>query len=252
MPASPIKRQAMIFYENLFWGGGHILQFAFTQIMLLAWLVLAKKADIKIRASQRVIYFIFALPVVFVILSTIFIYASTEVGSNEYRQLFTEQMIFGTCIAAIPISVLMLVWFFAAGKWNLYSLTLLLSISLFLIGGMLGNNAAQTLSQGETTIIPAHYHFANVGITIALMGYIFSRLNIVKSALCAWQIVIYTIGQICYFSGLAIFGGHGAARKTVGLEGINMDEHTKEALAHLMEGSAVSALSAEFYLFGLC
>ncbi|MCU7808730.1 MAG: cbb3-type cytochrome c oxidase subunit I, partial [Candidatus Thiodiazotropha sp. (ex Semelilucina semeliformis)] len=36
------------FYEYLFWGGGHTLQFAYTQLIMLAWLLLAFYSGVRI------------------------------------------------------------------------------------------------------------------------------------------------------------------------------------------------------------
>ncbi len=237
------KTPSHAFFESLFWGGGHIIQFAYVQIMLVAWLILAERAGIRIPITQRVRYFIFTLPVIFVVLSAAFIYTSAPIISTEHVQIFTQMMIFGTGIAAIPLGLLLLIGLIISGKWNLYSITLAFSMLLFAIGGALGNTAAQGLANGEiTTIIPAHYHFSSVAVTIALMGYIFFRLNIKQSKLCLWQISLYTIGQICYFSGMAIFGGHGAARKTPGVDMIQMDESTKHMVQGIMHGGGSLSL----------
>ena len=237
------KTSSHAFFEALFWGGGHILQFAYVQIMLLAWMILAAKGGVRVPISQRVKYFVFTLPLIFVAFSTVFIYASSAVESSQHIQLFTQMMIFGTGIAAIPLGLLLLIGLILSTRWNLYSVTLALSMLLFAIGGALGNTAAQGLANGEvTTIIPAHYHFSSVAVTIALMGYVFSRLNIQKSSLCMWQIILYTIGQICYFSGMAIFGGHGAARKTPGVDMIMMDESTKKMVQGIMHGGGSLSL----------
>ncbi|MCW8887011.1 MAG: hypothetical protein OQK12_17435, partial [Motiliproteus sp.] len=41
------------FYELLFWGAGHSLQFAYTQLLLLAWLLLALASGVPLAWSQR-------------------------------------------------------------------------------------------------------------------------------------------------------------------------------------------------------
>lgn len=237
------KTSSHAFFETLFWGGGHILQFAYVQIMLIAWLILASQGNVKVLVNQKIRYFIFTLPIIFTGFALLFIYSASNVESVEHFQMFTQVMIYGTSIAAIPLGLLLLLGIIVSPKWNLYSVTLALSMLLFAIGGALGQTAAQAVANGEiTTIIPAHYHFSSVAVTIALMGYIFFRLNIEKSALAFWQIMLYTIGQICYFTGMAIFGGHGAARKTPGVDMIMMDESTKKMVQGIMHGGGSLSL----------
>lgn len=237
------KTSSHYLYEYMFWGGGHIMQFAYVQIMLIAWLLLADKAGIPVKLKSSLLNFIFFLPPLFVLLSTLFIYIGVRVETTQHIQMFTQQMIYGTGIAAIPLGLILLVTLIASRRLNLYSTSLGLSLLLFLIGGALGNMAAQSVARGDiTTIIPAHYHFSSVAVTVALMGYIYSRLNLKSHKWATWQIVLYTIGQICYFTGMAIFGGHGAARKTPGVDMIQMDEHTKKMVEHLMHGGGSFSL----------
>ena len=237
------KTSSHYLYEYLFWGGGHILQFAYVQIMLCAWLILAEAANIKLPVSPRLLNFVFLLPVIFVFVSTIFIYSTAAVETSEHIQMFTQQMIYGAALAAIPLSFLLFIAIIINLSFTLYPITLLFSIILFTIGGGLGNSAAQAVANGEiTTIIPAHYHFSTVAVTVALMGYIYSRLKFKNTKLALWQIILYSIGQIFYFTGMAIFGGHGAPRKTPGVDTIQMDESTRKLVEHVMHGGGLLSL----------
>ena len=52
------------YYEILFWGGGHALQFTWTLLMLVAWLWLASACGARVPLSPRVALLLFALALV--------------------------------------------------------------------------------------------------------------------------------------------------------------------------------------------
>src|SRR5690606_1629285 len=68
------------YYELLFWGGGHVLQFGYTQLMLVAWLWLASASDLRLSASPRVTLVLFALGLAAVFTVPV-IYLAFPVGS---------------------------------------------------------------------------------------------------------------------------------------------------------------------------
>ncbi|PIR34411.1 MAG: hypothetical protein COV36_00880 [Alphaproteobacteria bacterium CG11_big_fil_rev_8_21_14_0_20_44_7] len=212
------------YYESLFWGFGHILQFAYVQLMLICWVILSNHLGLKLIKNQKLENAIFLLPVAFLAITTPYIIFSYPIDSAEYTQAFTHQMIWGASLAAIPFGVMLLIRLFQNfnPKNPLYS-ALLFSFLLFALGAGLGGAAAKSLLiDGDiTTIIPAHYHGSTIGITVALMGfaYYFFRIN---SRAANTQIWMYSIGQIMYIIALAIQGGHGAARKTAGVEGLDI------------------------------
>jgi heme/copper-type cytochrome/quinol oxidase subunit 1 len=90
------------------------------------------------------------------------------------------------------------------------------SLGLFAIGGALGFMIA-----GLDIVIPAHYHGATVGVTIAFMGltyYLLPRLGFgdISERLATWQPYLYGGGQLMHVIGLAWSGGYGVQRKTAG------------------------------------
>ena len=57
----------LAYFEFLFWGGGHVLQFTHTLLMMLAWVLLASASGCRFTLSPRMttsFLFILALPVV--------------------------------------------------------------------------------------------------------------------------------------------------------------------------------------------
>ena len=89
---------------------------------------------------------------------------------------------------------------------------------LFGAGGAFG-----FLIRGSDVRIPAHYHGAIVGVTIALMGltyWLLPRLGAAapRPRLAVWQSVLYGTGQLMHIGGLVWSGGYGVQRKVAGGE----------------------------------
>jgi heme/copper-type cytochrome/quinol oxidase subunit 1 len=94
---------------------------------------------------------------------------------------------------------------------------LISSIILFAAGGVLG-----FMISGLDIVIPAHYHGATVGVTIAFMGlgyYLLPRLGYgpLPAKMAFLQPLLYGGGQLMHIVGLAWTGGYGVQRKTAGL-----------------------------------
>ena len=87
---------------------------------------------------------------------------------------------------------------------------------MFAAGGVLG-----FLIAGLDIVIPAHYHGATVGVTIAFMGlcfFLLPRLGFgpIPARMAFWQPYLYGSGQLLHIAGLAWTGGYGVQRKTAG------------------------------------
>lgn len=214
------------YYEYAFWAGGHIYQYAFTQIMMLAWLWVSYCITKTELQSYQIVRAIMLLNTV---IGCVGIYGilAYETTSFEYNQFYTNHMIIGGGLAP----VIFLAWLAVIHKkWRknrpesaavptyLYP-ALAISIALFLYGGFLG-----LLIQGQDVTIPAHYHGSTISVTIALMGFAYAYMprlteNPLPIRLMKWQPIIYGGGQFLHITGLAISGGYGALRKTPGVEG---------------------------------
>jgi cytochrome c oxidase subunit I len=74
--------------------------------------------------------------------------------------------------------------------------------------------------QGQNVTIPAHYHGAIVGVTLALMGYSYYLLprfgyrEVAAWRTAFWQPILYGVGQLMHIGGLGYSGGYGVLRKT--------------------------------------
>ena len=90
---------------------------------------------------------------------------------------------------------------------------LVTSIALFGAGGLIGYAI-----HGNNVRIPAHYHGAIVGVSIALMGvayWLLPRLGFAAPSprLATWQCYLYGGGQLLHIVGLVWSGGYGVQRK---------------------------------------
>lgn len=212
----PSSLSPAAYYEFLFWGSGHVLQFTHTQLMLAAWLWMASAGGLVLPIPRRLVLAVLVagfLPV----LATPAFYALYEVYSAQHLIAFTELMRWGGGVAALPLGLAILAAFprCRAGGWTPQKTALLLSILLFGIGGVIG-----FLINGTTVTIPAHYHGSIVAVTLIFMGvtyHLLPRLGFERPvALARWQPLIYGGGQLLHVLGLAWSGGYGVARKTAG------------------------------------
>lgn len=219
LAGTPGDMAGQVYFEFLFWGGGHVLQFAYTLLMMIAWVVLASGSQCRFALTPRLsltFFVLLALPV----LTVPFLYIAHDVISPGHRLAFTELMKYGG-LSCLPLGLAVLASIFGAprpsGEGRYLRSSLLASIVLFATGGVLG-----FLVSGLDIVIPAHYHGSTVGVTLAFMGlcyYLLPRLGLGKppARLAFWQPIIYGSGQMMHIIGLAWTGGYGVQRKTAGL-----------------------------------
>ncbi len=215
----PPDIQGQAYFESLFWGGGHVLQFTHTLLMMVVWVLLASNSSCNVSLTPRLMltyFLLMTLPVI----AVPFLYFAYDVLTPGHKLAFTELMKYGG-LTSIPLglAVVVSVWKAskAEGEGRYLRSSLLSSIALFTFGGVLGFMIA-----GLDIVIPAHYHGSTVAVTIAFMGltyFLLPRLGFGKPPprLAFWQPIIYSGGQILHIVGLAWSGGYGVQRKTAGL-----------------------------------
>jgi hypothetical protein len=205
------------YYDRLFWGSGHIIQFSHTQLMLIAWLWLASVSGAYLRLSPRVVLALFVLGLSPVSVTPI-IYLAFDVSSGNHLFWFIQLMKYGGGLAAVPIGLAISLAIIE--KWRptpgfeIERNALLFSILLFGVGGLIG-----FLITGSNVTIPAHYHGSIVGVTLAFMGmtyHLLPRLGFrkVTGRAARLQPGIYGIGQLLHIIGLAWSGGYNVQRKS--------------------------------------
>ncbi len=248
--AMPSDMQGQAYFEFLFWGGGHVLQFTHTLLMMVVWVLLASNSGCRISLTPRLTltyFLLMTLPV----MAVPFIYLAHDIVSAGHRLGFTELMKYGG-LSSIPMGLVVVASLWKAGKpvgeGRYLRSALLSSIVLFTVGGALGFMIA-----GLDIVIPAHYHGSTVAVTIAFMGlcyYLLPRLGFGNPPprMAFWQPIIYSGGQLLHIVGMAWSGGYGVQRKTAGLaQGL---EHFSEVagMALMGLGGLISVIGGLLFL----
>ncbi len=210
--------EGVIYYEVLFWGGGHTLQFQHALLMVVAWLWMAAHLGCPSIATARAVSFLFLVAAV-PLLVVPAIYLLVPIGSLPHVELFAKLMIWGHPYMA-PLVILG-----ALSLWGLRGVpaapaksAFVASFVLFAVGGVLGY-----LIHGVNVVIPAHYHGSTVGVTLAFMGLAYVLLPTLgfgraDSPMAIWQPYVYGAGQLIHVLGLAWSGGYGVQRKVAGAD----------------------------------
>jgi len=219
MRGLPDAMGGQVYFEFLFWGGGHVMQFSYTLLMMVAWVVLADKSGCRIELTPRLVL-VFLIFLALPIITVPFLYVAHDIASPGHRLAFTELMKYGG-LSCLPLGLAVFASLFNAGKADgeqrYLRSALIASVGLFAAGGVLGFMIA-----GLDIVIPAHYHGATVGVTIAFMGltfYLLPRLGFgsLPPRMTFWQPYLYGGGQLLHITGLAWTGGYGVQRKTAGV-----------------------------------
>ncbi|MBF0438420.1 MAG: cbb3-type cytochrome c oxidase subunit I [Magnetococcales bacterium] len=207
-----------IYYEALFWGGGHILQFTHTQFVIVAWLCLASASGGQSGLTPRVAAMLFLLGALPVLAAPI-LHAKFLPGDPGYQAGFADLMKYGGGVAALPAGLAGVLAWRSSNRENPFRhlrLALLLSILLFGVGGVIG-----FLIHGINVTIPSHYHGSIVSVTVAYMGltyYLLPKFGFRQPDVgwAVWQLLLYGGGSLLHVFGLAWSGMLGVQRKTAG------------------------------------
>ncbi len=213
--------------ERLFWGGGHVLQFVNTMLMLVIWWVLTEQATAWVIPHRLFVGALWSLAAV--ALSGVLFYGAFDIISLEHRVSFTQLFKFGLPIAPLIISFIIAIRLAIVRPLlaDISALSLSLSLLLFAVGGILG----YFLGVSDTRI-PAHYHAVISGVNLAVMGMTFTLLLPLLQRPCPTpqavrlSLLLYGGGQLVLSVGMFAAGIAGVPRKTAGLEQ-NLDTAVK-------------------------
>lgn len=201
------------YFERLFWGGGHILQFVYLQLLQFAWIKLYERIAGRLLVLNRFLVIMAWLNVITVLPLLL---VNIDISSAEYTLIYTDHMRYFGGIAPTLLAAYLLYKIKPKTYISLEFAAFTCSMLLFFAGGVISLFIA-----GSNTIIPAHYHGSVVGITVAMNGLIFVLLTdqgfkFIKGKLANLVLYIYSGGQLVHIFGLAISGGYGALRKNHG------------------------------------
>ena len=235
------------YYEIIFWGFGHAIQFLYIQLMLFAWVVLTNGAFKQIKISVATYTKLSVANVIFCLLCPLF-YIFLTVESGTYIEYFTSHMKYFGGISSSILAVIILYNYLknklSNADYQFYSF--ICSVFVFGMGGAIGY-----LIHGANVTVPAHYHGSIVGITIALMGlvyYIISGFGY-KFKSIKWlniQLIMYCGGQTLHIMALSLSGGYGALRKTAGVELTNI---AKIYMGLMGIGGLIAIFSGVIFVF---
>ncbi|TNF88439.1 MAG: cytochrome C oxidase subunit I [Gammaproteobacteria bacterium] len=243
----PLTVQGERYFEVLFWGGGHILQFTNSVLVLVAWFLLGRASGSHAWLSPGIGMALFAL-VVLPLIAVPWIYRQ-PVEADAAITEFTTLMRWGG-LATLPLGLAIGVGFIY--RHNVPShlqplrAALLCSLTLFAAGGFLG-----FLIRGSNTMIPAHYHGSIVGVTLAFMGVVYYLLpklgfTIKQRRLLYLQPYLFAGGQLMHITGLAMSGGYGVQRKVAGADQMLSGFHETLGMGMMGMGGLLAAVG------GLC
>jgi hypothetical protein len=204
------------FNEQLFWGGGHVLQVLNTLLLIAAWAWLGARVAGRPLVPRPAFVAATAVLLALAVAAPVF-YLRFAPFSAEQTQAFTALQ-YGLGPAALFVAVPLVLGL--PRPWPRRRpefVCLALSLLLFAVGGAFG-----LFVDGADTRTPAHYHGVIASVTLAFMGLFYAlilpalgrerpgeRAMRVQLHLFAW-------GQLAACIGLFLAGGHGAPRKVAG------------------------------------
>ena len=245
------------YFEKLFWGGGHILQFSNTFGMICAWILLSQIILNKSPMPDRPAKLFLLISFGFTIPAPLFYFSFDAIGM-ELRDWFTRlmQLGMGPPAGAFAIAVIIAIKSFKNEikklPWDKPGFSaLIFSIILFSTGGILS-----LMIRGIDVKIPSHYHGVIGGVTLSFMGlsyYILPLLNrdVPDTRMAKIQPYLYGIGQMLFILGMFWAGTHGVPRKTYG-EAQKLDDFVKLAGMGIMGfGGLIAILGGATFVLNI-
>lgn len=248
----PAENGIELRFETLFWSGGHILQVTYTLLMMAAWITLIELLAGE-KLNRTAVQFSYALTVVTAI-AHFAGFALYPFDSPEFIGYHTRIM---TSLGGMGSALLLIL--VGSRFWTVrgeikkanraYASSLISSVVVFLAGGLLG-----LMITGQNVTIPAHYHGAIVGVTLAMMGLAYAMLprfgykSVAGSRLAFWQPIVYAVGQLMHVGGLAYSGGYGVLRKTPAGETPHLSTDVQAALGFMGLGGLLAIIGGLLFV----
>ncbi len=220
--ATQASTDSSITWEQIFWGGGHVLQFLNTLVMLCGWILLARISGQEVIFDKDIFRLASILLLVFSTPALLF-YARLNLFSDRLNEAFVSLQY----AHALPVALMGgsgLIGFLH--RWRISRklvwsspvfLCLVMSFAVFGIGGFMGFAV-----DGADTRTPAHYHGVIAGVNLAIMGlFLFFFLPVLgrktgSNRSLTILILLFGFGQMLACVGLFLAGGYGAPRKAPG------------------------------------
>ncbi len=242
-----------VYYEILFWGGGHVLQAANVAAMLALWLHLLHQwtgsAVLSARSTAALVVALVLPQVVMPFLA----FGGTTV--TAYFPMATHLMrwtIFPVVTVVLGASAVQVWRHRRELAWRDYRWAGLAgSATLTVLGFVLG-----AMIRSSSTLVPGHYHCAIGAVTLALMTAAYGFCTAVAPAgeatlvprFARLQLVLFGGGQAVFGLGFALAGAYGLGRKQYGSE-----QHVRSlgeylGLSVMGLGGLVAVIGGVFFL----
>ncbi len=222
LPAGVEHFDAANLNERVFWGGGHVLQFVNTGLMLALWHASAERLFGNGPLPTPLYRLTMASLVVFVLPGPLFYFMFDQMGI-EHRDAFTDLLWYGLTLPPVVMSAGLAVQLWRrrdAWAWrDPVFVALILSLVMFNTGGLFGF----FLGVADTRT-PAHYHAVIGGVNLAVMaGFAMLFLPMLGRPFGPGRATralfwLYGLGQLFWSLGMFIAGAAGVPRKTAGAE----------------------------------
>ena len=230
--------------DTLFWGSGHMLQFAYTALTLTAWQTLGQQAFGTAPLATGAWRLVCAILVIAAVPGPI-LYMAIGDEPESVRAAFTGLYTYGLPIpiAAGAIATAICIWKGPRDWRSPAFLGVTLSLAQFLFGGLLG-----IFADGGDTRTPAHYHAEIGGVNLGLMALTFVLLLPALgragsgSRGLRWLLWLYAGGQAIASAGLFLAGWEGVGRKVAGAAQ-GLDTLVKQGAMGVAGGGGVVAVA---------
>ena len=205
------SEEIYLYYERLYWLGGHIHQFVNASLLVTSWLLISRydgrDAPYVLRYASL---YLIPFPLVYFFLQVVV----SDPISAQVKMVTTLGYAVGIGIPTLATAFYLL--FKHSFRGSFLSNALGLSVLMYILGAGMGY-----LIAGSDLRIPAHYHGVIASILIALMTLTYVYLKEMKMLedippLARLQPYLYGVGMLLFTSGLFWAGVYGAPRKTYG------------------------------------
>ena len=221
----PLSRS---FNEQLFWGGGHVMQFLNCLLLLTGWFLLLRQSLGDQVTNLRLFKLAVVIIVVFSSCTPIFYFSFDPYSVSQVEAFRRLKFVLGVpaiLVAASGFAAVMAVRSNNGLPWRDPAfVAVVLSVIVFGAGGVMG-----LVISGSDTRTPAHYHAVIAAVNLAMMGlaarYCLPRMGcpMVPRKALTRQLVLFGLGQLAASIGLFLAGGYGAPRKAPAAESIVVD-----------------------------
>lgn len=242
--------------DQLFWGGGHLLEFVYTIVMMMNWAILARES----LGEQAVDTDIFRLSVLLIAIFSLAapaFYSIFEPFSDRQHEAF-RVLQFVLVLPTVLLAASLLAGALRLGRPSQWPwrepafIALAVSLVLFAVGGTMG-----LLISGSDTRTPAHYHAVVTAVSVSSMGMLltFALRELgrpsVSDRVVRLLVLLYGGGQLFASLGMFLAGGYGAPRKSPTSAGSLVDMAAAGMFLHGISALFAVAGGATFVVVAL-